>query len=317
MTTNFDALIVHEDKKYAQQAAMAVFAEVSRVERLLSRYDPGTDLAQANRMRPGEYMVVNLEVVECLEIAARAYQATGGAYDAAYRSRRGGRASAMDFLLLSHPDAGTSDISEAFAPREFLVGFAADAESHGYGVDMTIPIEARMLEPGNSIDPTPPDGLNLDLGGIGKGYALDKALAILDDWDISNALLSAGTSTVLARGAGPDGAGWPVGVSGDFSNETGIQKIHLHNMALSGSGTAIKGEHVRTPETGEAALAAAAWALAESATWSDAIATALMVMPRARAEDFAQNHPDTAIIAVYPAAAPLVAGPWPTDQRAV
>jgi thiamine biosynthesis lipoprotein len=307
MTTSFDALIIHPDKTYAGQAAAGVFAEISRLERLLSRFDPGTDLAQANRLRPGQFMAVNLEIVECLELAARAYQVTGGTFDVAYRSRRGGtRPSAMDFLLLSRPEAGELAVGTA----EFLVGLAPEAAAYGYGDDMTIPLAARTLEPDKSADPTPPDGLNLDLGGIGKGYALDKSLQILDDWGIDNALLSAGTSTVLARGDGPDGAGWPVGVSGDYGRETGIDKIHLLNQALSGSGTAVKGEHIRTPETGAAAPALAAWARAESAAWTDGISTALMVLPRDKAAAMIHANPDTHAIVIYGADPPLLAGTW-------
>lgn len=306
MTTTFDALIIHPDAKYAAQAAAAVFAEVSRLERLLSRFDPGTDLAQVNRLRPGQFMVVNLEIVECLELAARAYAETGGAFDVAYRSTGGGaRASAMDYLLLSRPDDDEPD-----APSEFLVGLAPEAAAAGYGVNMEIPLPARTIEPDKSVDPTPPDGANFDLGGIGKGYALDKAQIILDDWGIDNALLSAGTSTVLSRGSGPGGKGWPVGVSGDYSAETGVESILLQNEALSGSGTAVKGEHIRMPSTGEAAPALAAWTRAKSAAWTDAISTALMIMPRNQATAFGQRHTGTACIAVYPADQPLIIGTW-------
>lgn len=306
MTTTFDALIIHPDAKYAGQAATAVFVEISRLERLLSRFDPGTDLAQVNRLRPGQFMAVNLEIVECLELAARAYADTGGAFDVAYRSSSGGaRPSAMNFLLLSRPDD-----DEPEAPSEFLVGIAPEAAAAGYGVNMEIPQSARTIEPDKSIDPTPPDSANFDLGGIGKGYALDKAQIILDDWGLDNVVLSAGTSTVLSRGSGPGGKGWPVGVSGDYEPETGVGSVLLQNEALSGSGTAVKGEHIRMPSTGAAAPALAAWARARSAAWTDAVSTALMVMPPEQARTFGERHTDTACIAVYPNGTPLITGHW-------
>lgn len=310
MTTHFDMLVVHGDRKYAQQAAAAVFAEIDRVERLLSRFDPGTDLARINRLRPGEFLVVNMEVVDALEIASRAYESTGGAFDPAYRSRQDGRReSAMEYLMLSRPDEG------AAGPREFFVGFAAEAAEQGYGVDMEIPIGAQRLEPTASVDPTPPDGLNLDLGGLGKGYALDTAIGILGEWDVDNFLISSGTSTVLARGAGPEGQGWPVGVSGDFREDTGIAKVYLKDKTLSGSGTAVKGQHIRSPESGGAAPALAAWALADLAAWTDCVSTALMVMPVDRSEQFSLEHPDTAVMVVYPDSKPLVRGPWPSEEK--
>ncbi len=60
MTTTFEVVIIHEDAHYAQTAAGAVFAEIERLERLLNRHDPGSDLSQVNRLRTGKWMAVNL-----------------------------------------------------------------------------------------------------------------------------------------------------------------------------------------------------------------------------------------------------------------
>ena len=57
--------------------------------------------------------------------------------------------------------------------------------------------------------------LHLDLGAVGKGYALDRMAAILAEWDIASACLQSGGSTALALAAPPDAAGWPIGVAGD------------------------------------------------------------------------------------------------------
>lgn len=288
MTTGFDALIIHPDVQYARSAAYAVFAEVDRMERLLNRHEPGTDISQINALRPGQWMRVTLEVLECLEIAARAFIETGGAFDVAFRSTAGGtRPSAMNFLLLSRPESDTDE------PMEHLVGIDPQAADHGF------------------------DGAEIDLGGVGKGYALDQARAIMRDWELDNYLLHSGTSTVLASGAGPAGEGWPVGVSGDYRDETGIRTTQLRDCSMSGSGTAVKGDHIRNPHTGEAATALCAWALHPSAAWTDCLTTALMIMTQAQAREFCQQHTDISAIALYPAAPGatpevkiLVHGPW-------
>ncbi len=296
MTTSFEAVIIHEDAHYAKTAAAAVFREVSRLELLLSRHNPGTDLSQVNRLGPGQWMAVNLEVVECLEIAARAYHETAGAFDVAFRSTEGGtRPSAMNALLLSRPDKDEPDM-----PSDYLVG-----------VDPEPDTDNGSAEQGESSGIF--NGLDIDLGGIGKGYALDKAQTILDDWDIDNVLLSSGTSTVLARGPGPSGDGWPVGVSGDWSDVTGLSITHLVNCALSGSGTAVKGSHIRVPATGDAAPAIAAWTKSRSAAWTDAISTALMVMPEAAARPLCAQNSDIAAVVLYPdgsGACVLLEGDW-------
>lgn len=284
MTTMFDVLVAHEDKAYAGYAAQAVFREIERLELLLSRHDPTTDVARINRLAPGEYMRVSMEVLNCLEFAARAYVYTDGAFDPAFRSREGGRPSAMDFLIMSSPESAEPD-----APAEFLVGIDPAAVEHGF------------------------TSAELDMGAIGKGFALDLATMLMDDYSLDNYLLNSGTSAVLARGGGPEGEGWIVGVSGDYRDQTGISTTALHNCAMSGSGTAIKGEHIRIPESGAAAGALCSWAKAGSAAWSDAMSTALMVMARPRAEELFVADPatgdDFSAIVVYPEGH-IIHGTW-------
>jgi thiamine biosynthesis lipoprotein ApbE len=215
---------------------------------------------------------VNLEVLGCLEIAARAYVKTHGAFDPAFRSTAGGtRPSAMDFLMLSRPESDTPE-----GPAEYLVGFDPAAADHGF------------------------ESADIDLGGIGKGFALDHAAELLEDWSVQNFLLNSGTSTVLARGGGPEGKGWTVGVSGDYREMTGVHTTDLVNVSLSGSGTAVKGEHIKNPKTGEPAQALAAWAKARNAAWTDAISTGLMIMQKETARTLMHQGKVAQGIVVYP-----------------
>ena len=91
------------------------------------------------------------------------------------------------------------------------------------------------------------DGMRIDLGGIGKGYALDQVADFLKDWDIDNALLSAGGSTVHAIGSAPDSnSGWPVN-----AGPPGSDPVQLRDgLALSGSGFEVQGAHIIDPRTG-------------------------------------------------------------------
>ncbi len=136
--------------------------------------------------------------------------------------------------------------------------------------------------------------VKIDLGGIGKGFALDKVAAFLRDWSIESTLLHGGDSSVLAVGAPPGEDGWPVGVGSGMEEEDRPEPILLRDRALSASGTSVKGEHIIDPRTGQPAQGAIrAWASCSSATISDGLSTAFMVMDRKDVERYCHEHKDT------------------------
>ena len=93
--------------------------------------------------------------------------------------------------------------------------------------------------------------VTLDLGGIGKGFALDRMAELLADWDLHCVLLRASKSTLLAGEAPPGSRGWEV----QFGTPTDPRKLVLSRSALSGSGTDLKGPHIIDPATGQPATA--------------------------------------------------------------
>jgi thiamine biosynthesis lipoprotein len=122
----------------------------------------------------------------------------------------------------------------------------------------------------------------IDLGGIGKGFALDRAAEIVAEWGFEDALLTAGPSTVLALGT-QDGDPWSLGVNGTAQV--------LTDRALSASGKDVQGAHVLDPRQGEPAGGhEKAWAISPSAAVADALSTAFMVMDRLEVETFCRSH---------------------------
>lgn len=129
--------------------------------------------------------------------------------------------------------------------------------------------------------------LQFDLGAIGKGFALDRMAELLHDWDCPSFLLVAGGSSILAGDPPPNTPGWSCGMGEDDAP----QRFFLTRASLSGSGLAVKGAHILDPRTGQTALRQnRAWVLANTASESDALSTACMVLTEPELEDvLAQN----------------------------
>ncbi len=129
------------------------------------------------------------------------------------------------------------------------------------------------------------DRLHLDLGAVGKGFALDRMAETLRDWGVTSASLNAGGSSLLVLDGEP---GWPAGLG----EGAGHRIVTLRGASLSGSGIAVKGEHLIDPRTGApAARQTRVWAYAASAAQADALATAFFVMNEASIAAFCSAHP--------------------------
>ena len=116
-------------------------------------------------------------------------------------------------------------------------------------------------------------GREIDLGGIGKGFALDQLRTLLEDWGAHDALLSAGASSILAIGPNP----WPI----DLSGTTETLRIEIRDQALSASGITIQGDHIVHPHGTDAMPKQRCnriWVSASDATSAEFWSTALMLI---------------------------------------
>jgi thiamine biosynthesis lipoprotein len=159
------------------------------------------------------------------------------------------------------------------------------------------------------------DGVRVDLGGIGKGYAVDLVAELLEEWGLERAFVHGGFSSAVALDP-PEGAdGWPLTLSDPRQAAHVFTRLSLRQTALSASGVR-KGEHIRDPRTGEPVRGRlAAWAalprpqrppgaaagpaaasaeagprLAPGAV-ADALTTAFMLLPAEEIEALCQRSP--------------------------
>lgn len=136
-------------------------------------------------------------------------------------------------------------------------------------------------------------GVRVDLGGIGKGYAVDCIATILREWSIESAMVHSGQSTVLAIGHPSDADCWSVAVRDPENQADSLGDALLRNTALAGSGRRIQGDHILDPRTGQPVTdKLGAWAIAPSAALADALSTAFMVMSVQEIEAYCREHGD-------------------------
>ena len=140
--------------------------------------------------------------------------------------------------------------------------------------------------------------VTIDLGGVGKGYAVDRMAELLCEWGIDAALIHSGASSVFAFGAPNSMKGWPVTLSNPANHKQILARLQLKNRALSGSGLQ-KGGHIIDPHSGQPVEGKrAAWSCADGAATADALSTAFMVMTPEEIEQYCLQHPDVQALIV-------------------
>lgn len=290
MATVFEVVVAGTDEAYARQAAAAAFAEIDRLEHDLSRFVDSSDISRINTLRAGQSTKVGFDTLECLEIASSVHTETGGAFDVTigplfecWRTKYG------------EPRTPPKDELATVRARVGMQWLDLDHEN----------LTVRVRK----------DGMRVDLGGIGKGFAVDKAAQVLAEWSIGSTLVHGGESTALGIGAPPGQDGWPVTVGGSgFLSGQGFA-VRLNNRAVSGSGIERKGLHIFDPHTGRPVTdKLAAWALAPTGAEADALSTAFVVMSRRNIKKYCRKHADTSAMILVdnePEPALQRIGQWP------
>jgi FAD:protein FMN transferase len=252
------AMVFASSEGEGLDACAAALAELRRVESRLTLFDDASDLCELNRHAGRGAMRVDDDLQAVLRAAEEFRRATGGAFNVAVEPLM--RAWGFHERRAAHPGA-----AEIAAAREAVTAATIELEGN----------RARLLGAHT----------RLDFGGIGVGYGIDCALAILSHRGIRRAFLDV-SGDCAAIGAPPGAAGWPVAIA-DPRHPGGVTTtVALRDAALATSANSVSvvryGRwtigHVMSPATGWPAHALVqASIVAGSAMAADALSTAMLV----------------------------------------
>lgn len=252
--------------------------EVDRIDRLMSHYKADSPLSRLNREAARHPVAVDTELFDFIVEATRYNHQSGGAFDITV----GPLMKAWGFF----GGEGRMPTDEELAAARRHVG-ATHVRLNP--IDRTIAFDE--------------EGVELDLGGIAKGYAVDRAVAVLRRRGIVAALVSSGGSTIYGLGAPPDRTGWSVSIQDPLDRRMFAQTVTLNNRALSVAGTSekyfeadgVRYSHIMDPRTGRPVQGVVSVAvLAPTGTAGDALDDALFVMGAERGVGYLTTwHADT------------------------
>jgi thiamine biosynthesis lipoprotein len=272
----------------ASEVTLSALDLIEQLEEQLSVFRATSEISEINRRAMSEHVPVEPRLFALLARAVEIGRDTAGAYDIT----AGPLVKAWGF----YRRAGAIPEADALQRALDCVGSQALSLDEAAGT-------VFFQKP----------GLELNLGSIGKGYALDRAAELMAAAGIDDFLWHGGQSSVLARGnsAGSRQRGWTIGIRDPVRSDRRLAEINLRDRALSTSGSGVqffrhRGKrygHILDPRTGWPAEGMfSATVLAPSAAEADALSTAFYVMGVERALAYCQSHPGVGTLLVYPSA---------------
>jgi thiamine biosynthesis lipoprotein len=275
-----------EQPKGVARTLEAALDEVDRIDRLMSHYRADSALSRINRDAARAPVTVDRELFDFIAVALNYGVESDGAFDVTV----GPLMKAWGFFR-----------GEGRLPAEAELSRARNATGLQHvrlnASDRTIRFDR--------------EGVELDLGGIAKGYAVDRAVGILRRDGITAALVSAGGSTTYALGQPPGLAHWTVEIQDPVDARKIAFSVPLQNRALSIAGVSEKSfelngvhySHIMDPRTGRPVRGVLGVVVqAPSGTAGDAIDNILFVQGVERGRAFLRRHPDVEASLLLPGA---------------
>jgi len=258
MGTEVSVYLWSDDPEAGQRALEEVFQEAARIDRLMSTYKDGSEISKINREAAKRATVTSPELFTLLGRALRISELTDGAFDITYDSV----GQHFDFRARQRPNEATIESEVAHIDYRLV---SLD--------DETMTVYFRQ------------DGVRINLGGIAKGYVVERGVAILKQQGIEHAAVTAGGDTRLLG----DRRGRPfmVGIRDPRQDGEVAISVPLADEAISTSGDyerffdedGVRYHHIIQPSTGEPAGGVhSATVFGPDAVITDALSTSVFVM---------------------------------------
>ena len=233
MGSTYSLVLYGEDRAKLEMASEDAFEEVRRLDRLLSNYRPESEWSQVNRYAAERPVKVSAELFQLLSACVEYSRQSEGAFDISV----GPLMKVWGFYKGSGHLPQRAEVLKAL-------------EKVGY--------RNILLDANSKTVRFAKEGVELDPGGIGKGYAVDRMVDILRRDGIAVALVSASGSSIYAMGAPPGESGWKIRIRDPKDETKTVTEVTLKNESMSTSGSYEKFfwaegkiySHIMDPRTG-------------------------------------------------------------------
>lgn len=262
MGNRFEFTVIADDENSGQKAIDAAIAEVSRIEDLFSTFKESSQTSLINEYAGIKPVKVDMEVIHLIQRALKISDLTQGAFDITYGS--------IDKSLWNFDTSMTS---------------LPDAETALKSVDL-INYQHVIIDDQQGTVMLKNKGMRIGFGGIGKGYAADRAKIILQNLGIKSGIVNA-AGDLVTWGNQPDDKSWTIGIADPDQSDRPFSALNISNMAIATSGNyakfaMINGKrysHTIDPKTGLPVTGIKSVSvLCPSAELADALATPIIVM---------------------------------------
>lgn len=266
MGTRFNLLLPDIDTPEGDMLFSYCIKELNHIENMLSCFSPTSDISQINKNAFRNPIKINDELFSILKNCLNYFKLTQGAFDISLGK-------IIDIWSENENMAEINELMKNVGTDKIILN------SHNNTVHFSSP------------------NIKINLGGYGKGYALQKIQDLLKENNISSAYISFGESSVSCIGKHPHGDYWPVGIQDYNKKDKCIATFKLVNMSVSTSGNMENSNHIIHPRKGKPIQEKMMVTVkSNSPTDAEVLSTALMLANKAERQKIQNAFPEIEII---------------------